>query len=109
MVIVEQKRVNNKISAVIGIVRDVDEERRREFEYQEQLNVAVTEAKRASASKTSFLRRMSHDIRTPINGIRGMLEIAEHYSDDIEKQKECREKYGRRPDICYLWSMMSLI
>lgn len=92
LVIVEQKRVNNQISAVIGIVRDVDEERRREFEYQEQLNAAVTEAKRASASKTSFLRRMSHDIRTPINGIRGMLEIAEHYSDDIEKQKECREK-----------------
>lgn len=35
---------------------------------------------------------MSHDIRTPINGIRGMLEISQHYSNDIEKQNECRRK-----------------
>ena len=90
--IVEQRRVNHKVSAVIAIVRDVDEEKRREFEYQRQLNSALEEAKLASASKTSFLRRMSHDIRTPINGIRGMLEISQHYSNDIEKQNECRRK-----------------
>ena len=35
---------------------------------------------------------MSHDIRTPINGICGMLDMAEHYADDMEKQKECRTK-----------------
>lgn len=41
-------------------------------------------------AKTDFLRRMSHDIRTPINGIRGTLEIAEHFPDDTEKLKYCQ-------------------
>ena len=35
---------------------------------------------------------MSHDIRTPINGICGMLDVADHYADDMEKQMECRAK-----------------
>ena len=48
------------------------------------------EAKRANMAKTDFLRRMSHDIRTPINGIRGMLEIAEYFPDDTEKLKYCQ-------------------
>ena len=37
---------------------------------------------------------MSHDIRTPINGIRGMVEVGDYYKSDIEKQSECRKKYG---------------
>ncbi len=43
-------------------------------------------------SKTDFLHRMSHDIRTPINVILGMLEIAEKNPDDTELLKECRKK-----------------
>ncbi len=53
---------------------------------------AAEKAEAANRSKTMFLQRMSHDIRTPINGICGMLEVAEHYRDDLHKQEECRTK-----------------
>ena len=56
------------------------------------LEESVEDARRANVAKTDFLRRMSHDIRTPINGIRGMVEIADHFPEDFKKQKECREK-----------------
>ena len=49
-------------------------------------------ARNANKAKTEFLQRMSHDIRTPINGIRGLVEIGNYYADDLQKQKECREK-----------------
>ena len=58
---------------------------RREREYTESLE-------RANMAKTDFLRRMSHDVRTPINGIRGMLAIGDHYAQDMDKQAECRRK-----------------
>ena len=35
---------------------------------------------------------MSHDIRTPINGICGMIDVADHYAEDMKKQTECRAK-----------------
>lgn len=57
-----------------------------------RLAEALEEANRANMAKTDFLRRMSHDLRTPINGIQGMVEIAEHYADDLKKQGECRQK-----------------
>lgn len=63
-----------------------------ELVYSKQLEKAAANAQRANDSKTEFLRRMSHDIRTPINGIRGMVEVANAYRDDLEKQDECREK-----------------
>lgn len=53
---------------------------------------ATKEAQAAGNVKTEFLLRMSHDIRTPLNGIIGMLEIAEKYPDDLNKQSECRKK-----------------
>lgn len=49
-------------------------------------------SQRKTASKTNFLRRMNHDIRTPINGIRSMVDIADHFPDDPQKQAECRDK-----------------
>ncbi len=59
---------------------------------EEELRCAKAEADRANASKTSFLRRMSHDIRTPLNGIMGMVEISRRYADDPDKRSECRKK-----------------
>lgn len=60
--------------------------------YKEQLIEAAKKAEVANVAKTEFLQRMSHDIRTPINGICGMVEMAEYYKDDLEKQAECRNK-----------------
>ena len=56
------------------------------------LQAEAERADRANISKTDFLRRMSHDLRTPINGIRGMVEISRHCKGDEERQEECREK-----------------
>ena len=72
--------------------RKMEEQQKKEMEYQEKLFASMEEAKRANVAKTEFLRRMSHDIRTPINGILGLLEIGDHFPDDMEKQSECRKK-----------------
>ena len=68
------------------------EQAKKDAAYREELDRLATEAIRANDAKTDFLRRMSHDVRTPINGIRGMVKIGDYYAEDLEKQKECREK-----------------
>ena len=64
----------------------------RDREYQAQLKEEARKADRANAAKTEFLQRMSHDLRTPINGILGLVEIGEYYREDPETQFECRRK-----------------
>ena len=76
--------------------RTNQEHRKQEFEkdekYKAELLTAAKKAEAANEAKTEFLQRMSHDIRTPINGIRGMVNMADHYADDMEKQTEYRTK-----------------
>ena len=75
-----------------GYHYDVDALVREQLEMQEKLRRSALEAKKANISKTDFLRRMSHDIRTPLNGIIGMLKISERYKDDPVKLAESKKK-----------------
>ena len=75
------------------------EEREKEEVHQKQLIAAKESADRANAAKTEFLMRMSHDIRTPINGIMGMLDIEDKYCEDTKKLAECRGKIREASNI----------
>lgn len=81
-----------EITSVILVTRNITKEKERELAYQEQLRETACEAQSASIAKTDFLRRMSHDIRTPLNGILGLVEIANYHADDLAKQQEYRNK-----------------
>lgn len=85
LIVPQQRDEEGKVVSILYLIRNVTEEMKKEKEYQKQLKVAGN-------AKTNFLRRMSHDIRTPINGIRGIIEIAEHNPDDLKMQKEYRDK-----------------
>ena len=68
------------------------QEQEKDEKYKTELLIAAKKAEAANEAKTEFLQRMSHDIRTPINGICGLVNMADHYADDMEKQKEYRTK-----------------
>ena len=67
-------------------------EQEKDEKYKAELLIAAKKAEAANEAKTEFLQRMSHDIRTPINGICGLVNMAEHYADNMEKQTEYRTK-----------------
>ena len=68
------------------------QERKKDEKYKSELLIAAKKAEAANRAKTEFLQRMSHDIRTPINGICGLINMADHCADDMEKQTEYRTK-----------------
>ena len=79
---------------VQGIIlfRDTSVFHEKEQQEKERLQVAFEEADSASRAKTEFLNRMSHDIRTPINGIMGMLEIIRRNRQDEPRVEDCLNK-----------------
>lgn len=86
---IEKKRdKDGNLTHVLCAIRSISDVKKKE---QEQLQ-QVAEARKDAALKSRFLSNMSHDIRTPINGIIGMTELADRYPDNPEIQKKCREK-----------------
>ncbi|MEI3388486.1 MAG: response regulator [Lachnospiraceae bacterium] len=96
--IVKSRDAQGNVVEVLYVARDITEEKSRELMYQKQLKESMEDAQRANLSKTAFLRRMSHDIRTPLNGIVGMIHIAEKHNNDVVKLQECGQKILQSTD-----------
>ena len=71
---------------------DIDEERRRTLTLEEELSLSRREAQSADRTRSTFLSRMSHNIRTPINGILGMTSIAARHLEDPARTAESLDK-----------------
>ncbi len=85
-------KMEDKVQVLGGYHSDVTDIVLEDQKRQRELKSAKEEAERANAAKTSFLSRMSHDIRTPLNGIMGLLQIDDKHEDDKELLKTNREK-----------------
>ena len=103
--IVKSRDAHGNAVDVLYVARDITEEKSRELMYQKQLKASMEDAHRANLSKTAFLQRMSHDIRTPLNGIVGMIHIAEKHNNDVVKLQECRQKILQSTD--YLQNLIN--
>ena len=86
--IVKKRDESGNVTHVLCTVRSISDSKRRE----ENLNFAAEAAKREAEMKTRFLATMSHDIRTPLNGIIGMVNMGNQYADDQQMQQKIREK-----------------
>ena len=86
--IVKKRDESGNVTHVLCTVRSISDSKRRE----EDLNFAAEAAKREAEMKTRFLATMSHDIRTPLNGIIGMVNMGNQYADDLLMQQKIREK-----------------
>lgn len=82
----------------ISYIRDITEEFHENAvkieaeNLNKRLRKEKEDAVSANETKGRFLSSISHDIRTPLNGIQGMLRIADAFPDNMKKQKECRDK-----------------
>lgn len=91
MIVVNRNR-EGIAEQLLFVCQHIDAEKQRELDTQEELKKAYEGARDANRAKTDFLSAMSHDIRTPLNGIMGMTQIAKHNLHDIRKVEESLDK-----------------
>ena len=99
--IVKKRNAKGQVTHVLCCLRNISEIKRREVNLR--YNEAV--AKREAEEKNRFLSNMSHDIRTPLNGVIGMVDLASRYPDNLEIQDKCRQR--SREALKYLLSMLN--
>lgn len=100
-IIVSKRDVNGKAIQAIATIRTISETKRKEL----NLFFEAEQAKREAKIKTRFLQSMSHDMRTPLNGIAGMLHIADQNPKNLELQKTTRNKVHQ--SLNYLISLVN--
>lgn len=91
-IIPQDRYENGNLASFILVSKSTNEQKKAELKNQEKLKAAMKAEQTANQSKTDLLRRISHDTRTPINVILGMIEIASRNPDDAELQRSCRDK-----------------
>ena len=90
--IVQNRDTDDDVTEILYVTQIIDDYKQKELAYQQELVKAVESANQANTAKTEFLSRMSHDIRTPLNGILGMLDIAQKNETNPKALLECHEK-----------------
>lgn len=90
--IVQNRDTDDDVTEILYVTQIIDDYKQKELAYQQELVKAVESANQANTAKTDFLNRMSHDIRTPLNGILGMLDIAQKNETTPKALLECHEK-----------------
>lgn len=90
--IVQNRDTDDDVTEILYVTQIIDDYKQKELAYQQELVKAIKSANQANTAKTDFLNRMSHDIRTPLNGILGMLDIAQKNETNPKALLECHEK-----------------
>lgn len=92
IIIPKRNTPDGDFDSFVLVTKNVNEQKKLEIEYQKRLEEAVQNEMNANKAKTDLLHRMSHDIRTPINAILGMIEMADRSVGDAKKQSYCRNQ-----------------
>ncbi len=99
--LIKKRNASGRVTHVLCTIRSVSDIKWREL----NLLYAAQAEKRESDMKTRFLSNMSHDIRTPLNGLIGLVHLGNQYADDLGMQSRIREKASET--LRYLVSLVN--